>query len=657
MRVSLRAKLILPSVAIMLIIMTVATFIMYKGGYKAVNRKATESVVSTSKERAEYLDSVINRLAIEIEMLSNNNAIQTQNKEIINQLLDSIPKSDSSVLSAYVGYADKQTLMKPGSIPSGYDPTSRDWYTQAQSVKGKPIVTEPYKDAFTDKTCITVAKSFKTKSGLDGVVAVDVDLNSISDVLGDTKIGNSGYLVLVSKNGTILYHPDNTLVEQSKNIKDINTWGSEVLSNHEGSLEANNASKVLSQIGYHEAEKSGWMAIAILPETEYGMDIKSGARTAIVINIILLAICIAAIWLMVNKILKSLDTVNKSMKEIEKGNLNTSIKINRKDEIGDIQHSAVSQLNSLREMINAAKTATSSIQEQTNILHSIQTETSVLNEAVGESMDTVSENTENNSSSIEEVNASMSEVLNTTQSVVSDIKEAVTLSKEAVAQADNGTIAMESSSKSMQDIKIATDEMFVRITTLAKQSTDVNGIVNTISAISEQTNLLALNASIEAARAGEAGRGFSVVADEVRKLAEETAESANRANDIVNEVLEGISKAEQAVRYKQELVASSLEKSNDVDMALNKIRENISNVDIHLDNVSQQATQQAELLSEITQATETVSKSIEETALLTVTANNKREEQLEGITKINTTIAELKQSTDSLSEAIGKFKL
>ena len=54
--------------------------------------------------------------------------------------------------------------------------------------------------------------------------------------------------------------------------------------------------------------------------------------------------------------------------------------------------------------------------------------------------------------------------------------------------------------------------------------------------IASKTNLIAINASIEAARAGEAGRGFAVVAEEIRMLSEQSKDSVNTINAIVNEV-------------------------------------------------------------------------------------------------------------------------
>ncbi|MBN7795915.1 methyl-accepting chemotaxis protein [Parahaliea mediterranea] len=75
---------------------------------------------------------------------------------------------------------------------------------------------------------------------------------------------------------------------------------------------------------------------------------------------------------------------------------------------------------------------------------------------------------------------------------------------------------------------------------IATQSTEMNGIIETIDGIAFQTNILALNASVEAARAGEQGRGFAVVAQEVRGLASGATESAGRIRVLLQEIQEKI---------------------------------------------------------------------------------------------------------------------
>ena len=91
---------------------------------------------------------------------------------------------------------------------------------------------------------------------------------------------------------------------------------------------------------------------------------------------------------------------------------------------------------------------------------------------------------------------------------------------------------------------------------------------------------MSLNASIEAARAGDAGRGFAVVAEEIRNLSESSAESANKIDAIVKELIEN---SNQAVQYMEEVQQGAVSEKNKLEESMTQfvsLNEEIHTVDI-----------------------------------------------------------------------------
>ena len=109
----------------------------------------------------------------------------------------------------------------PGSFMSvpNYSPITREWYYKAKDSIGEVIITEPYFDATTGASVLTISKALLDNNEIFfGVVACDITLFEIQSKLYSTKILEKGFLMFVSIGGMVLNVPEIWNVTQTSAI-------------------------------------------------------------------------------------------------------------------------------------------------------------------------------------------------------------------------------------------------------------------------------------------------------------------------------------------------------------------------------------------------------------------------------------------------------
>lgn len=313
------------------------------------------------------------------------------------------------------------------------------------------------------------------------------------------------------------------------------------------------------------------------------------------------------------------------------GDLRSTIEHKSKDELGALSLAVNHMASQLRDIIqNIYKKSESVLSNTSSVKSSLEN----INTVSGEIAVAITQVAENNDSIVKEMSfiedstMEMGQVGLSLNSIVAETHHAASSSYDA---AISGKKAMDVAVASLQDITHTVDFATDAISKLTERSSQIGAMVKVIEGIASQTNLLALNASIEAARAGENGRGFAVVADEIRKLAEGSKNSAFQIISLIENIesettatvnsmevnkeqvigqVETIKEAEKELSVILDQSKFTKEKSEDLKLFTQQIKNKIENINAAVTNVSDAIQVNAANSQEVTASAEEQSATI-----------------------------------------------
>lgn len=571
--IGITVKLVAAILVSVIIAVSALLAVVYDRMSQTLLEKSEEMLRSVTNETIQETRAWMNRTLTMLEMQRDTIEYEGMDiPEMTEYIKHTVNQNDAYPAGLYVALTDG-SLYHASFVPGPeFNALEKSWYQNGLGSE-EFMLGDVYFDE--DSRAYVVGVSGVLKDGNDkvlGVAAADVYLNSISDIVSNIWIEESGGIFLVdTRTDTIIGHRDASVVgEKLGEFKEgMYAYAGEQIRTGKTGLSLYED----TYIQVAEVAGSDWVAVAYVSGGEVLSELHD--LTVLMTEVSIAAVLVLALLV----ILQTRRIIGRPVRELSRaatciaeGDLNQAIHYKSRDELGILADNFNRVTIRLRDYINYINEISDTLREIArgnlafvlqndyagefakikNSLEEISIELNCTMQQisaaskdvaagagqVSNSAVNLSQGSAEQAAEVEALAGHIGEVSDSVERIAQGAQKASGISKEV----RQGLLESNTKMQNMTEI----------IQKISDRSNEIHKIVKTIDDIAFQTNILALNAAVEAARAGEAGKGFAVVADEVGTLASKSAAAAQETTNLLGETIsamdEGVIAAEDTAK-------------------------------------------------------------------------------------------------------------
>ena len=608
---------------------------------------------STALLVGEQIDLLLEEARKETEMLASTPTAKSMDATAIKEMILGAQRNNPSFeLIVVMDTAGMQIARTSGNLANRAD---RDYFKEA--MRDHTFFTNVYISAFTKAPCVTVSVPVKNRLGqIVGVIATDISLKTVWEIIDGIKIGQAGYIDVVDSTGTIIAHPDKERVLQKESFTSYD-YVARVIDGQRDWVQAASTRGDLSLIVYSSIVRNKWGVIVQEPMSEVMASALHSAAVTGGISLLAVLIALASAFYVARGIARPLENLVGAAEKVANGDLSGQIEVKGVTEINNLTGAFHAMLKALRNLVSATSSTAETVSASSEELAASSSEVGKAAEEVAITIQNVAEGA---NKQVELADRSAQVIREMVAAITNTSKAADSVavaSEQSEQAAENGSRQIDLAVAKMNDIQQDSNQAAQKVYALGEKSRQIGQIVDVITGIAGQTNLLALNAAIEAARAGEQGRGFAVVADEVRKLAEQSETAAREIATIIKDIqletvetVAAMDKSGREIATGVTVVATSGAAFKEIYDAIKNVREEVGRI-VALTTEQQQRSGQVEhAVHGIADAARLNAASAEQVAAAS-------QEQNASVQEIAAASASLAKMSAELQQAVTQFRL
>lgn len=668
------------------VLMIVLGVVSYQTAYTSIIDKYKESAMGTVSAVAEYCNMVCSSISGKaFELVTGSDVGDYYDKEYRNKnkavsadyfrkakdvLSNVIVANDNlfscSVISEETSHATSlKGALSEAPFSQFLETDEGIFFANDKSTRSKWLGYHSFLDNNTNSTSDSYAIAYYQKTvKTNSYIIMDISMKSAMGMLDQMDFGDGSIKALVSGDGreVVAIQGDEAVQEKVQSVLQqpyfvgYNFFEESRLLEEAYSENINISGESYLYISSPVGD-TGIMICALIPRSNLLGQVGNIKYITVVIVIIAAALALLTGVYISAGISKTVKEMTVGLAAVAEGDLTRKFTTSRKDEFSILTTSLNSMLDNMRVLMLDMRTFGDKVNDLASEVSNKTTGLNTYMQDVETSMVQVALGVQNQAEDIETSNEKMLGFSMTINEVTDKTSNMEETADEAIVAVERGkVIVQELSDKSDTTVEI-TKVLVEDINAVQHSSEEIKGFVKVINDIAGQTNLLSLNASIEAARAGEAGRGFAVVAEEIRKLADQSKESANRINEIVENIGETTYKTMDSARRAEGMINQQAQSLSDTVKVFTMIHDCVANLvdDIHI--VVECLAQSIKEKDVIQDSFQNISAVSEEVAASAEEVTATLSEQVAVVKKLNEEVEKLHQDVAELDKSIDKFKV